>query len=116
MLYSKSTGGFYDEIIHGENIPTDAVEILAEDYAALMAGQIEGKRIVSDKNGNPILAEQPKKTAEQLALEVDAARAAAYRAEADPLFFKSQRGECTVEEWQAKIAEIRARYPKPEVA
>lgn len=39
-------------------------------------------------------------------------RAAAYRTEADPLFFKSQRGECSIEDWQAKIAEIRARFPK----
>jgi hypothetical protein len=41
------------------------------------------------------------------------ARAAAYRAEADPLFFMSQRGEATVEEWQAKIAEIKSLYPYP---
>lgn len=40
-----------------------------------------------------------------------AARAAAYRAESDPLFFKSQRGEATMDEWLAKVAEIRARYP-----
>ena len=43
-----------------------------------------------------------------------AARAAAYRAEADPLFFMSQRGEATVEEWQAKVAEIKAQFPYPE--
>ena len=44
----------------------------------------------------------------------EAARKAAYTAEADPLFFMSQRGEATVEEWQAKVAEIKARYPYPE--
>jgi hypothetical protein len=40
-------------------------------------------------------------------------RANAYRNEADPLFFKAQRNEdgITIEDWQAKIAEIRARYP-----
>jgi hypothetical protein len=43
----------------------------------------------------------------------EAARAAAYRAEADPLFFKAQRGEATVEEWQSKVAEIKARFPYP---
>jgi hypothetical protein len=43
-----------------------------------------------------------------------AARAEAYRTEADPLFFMSQRGEATVEEWQAKVAEIKARFPYPE--
>jgi hypothetical protein len=45
--------------------------------------------------------------------EQEAARKAAYVANADPLFFMSQRGEATVEEWQAKVAEIKARYPYP---
>jgi hypothetical protein len=39
-------------------------------------------------------------------------RRAAYIAEADPLFFKAQRGEATLDEWQAKVAEIKARIPK----
>ncbi len=39
------------------------------------------------------------------------ARAIAYKEESDPLFFKSQRGEATTEEWLAKVQEIRARYP-----
>lgn len=40
-------------------------------------------------------------------------RRLAYTAESDPLFFMSQRGEATVEDWQAKVAEIKARYPYP---
>ena len=43
-----------------------------------------------------------------------ASRAAAYIAEADPLFFKAQRGEATIEEWQDKVYEIRNRFPYPE--
>jgi len=39
-------------------------------------------------------------------------RQQAYIAEADPLFFKAQRGEATLDEWQDKVAEIKARYPK----
>ena len=39
-------------------------------------------------------------------------RRAAYITEADPLFFKAQRGEATMEEWQAKVAEIKTRFPK----
>ena len=38
-------------------------------------------------------------------------RAKAYKNEADPLFFKYQRGEATEAEWLDKIEEIRARYP-----
>ena len=41
-------------------------------------------------------------------------RAAAYAIETDSLFFKSQRGEATVQEWQDKVAEIKARFPYQE--
>ena len=44
----------------------------------------------------------------------EAARKLAYEQEADPIFFISQRGEATVAEWEAKIAEIKARYPYQE--
>ena len=43
--------------------------------------------------------------------QIERNRAAAYATEADPLFFKAQRGEATMDEWNAKVAEIRARYP-----
>jgi hypothetical protein len=52
------------------------------------------------------------KVAELKAAEAEANRKAAYIAEADPLFFKAQRGEATLQEWQDKIAEIKARFPK----
>jgi len=51
--------------------------------------------------------------AQQLA-EAKANRANAYAQESDPLFFKAQRGEATIEEWQAKVDEIRDRFPYPE--
>ena len=44
---------------------------------------------------------------------IESQRAAAYAAEADPLFFQAQRGEATMDEWTAKVAEIRTRYPYP---
>ena len=40
-------------------------------------------------------------------------RAYAYTQEADPLFFKAQRGEILLSEWEAKVDEIRNRYPYP---
>jgi hypothetical protein len=42
-------------------------------------------------------------------------RADAYRAEADPIFFKWQRSEATEQVWLDKVAEIKLRYPYPEV-
>lgn len=41
----------------------------------------------------------------------DDARRAAFQSEADPLFFKGQRGEATEQEWLDKVAEIRATFP-----
>lgn len=55
MFYSPTTNGFYTLEIHGSNIPADSVEITAEQYAALLQGQSEGKQIVPDENGFPIL-------------------------------------------------------------
>ena len=46
-------------------------------------------------------------------IEAKENRASAYRNEADPLFFKAQRGEATTDEWTAKVAEIKARFPYP---
>lgn len=59
MFYAQSTGGFYDSAIHGDNIPADSVEITVEEHQALLAGQSNGKRIVADAAGRPVLADPP---------------------------------------------------------
>lgn len=46
--------------------------------------------------------------------EQNAKRKAAYAEESDPLFFMSQRNEATVEQWQAKITQIKAMFPYQE--
>jgi hypothetical protein len=46
--------------------------------------------------------------------ERDRALREALAAEADPLFFQWQRGEVAKEDWLAKVAEVKARFPKPE--
>jgi hypothetical protein len=53
--YSKETGGFYVDAIHGNNIPPDAVAISEEQHTALIEGQVLGKIIVGDENGYPVL-------------------------------------------------------------
>ena len=58
MFYSKSQGGFYSTEIHGENIPSDAVEITDEQHAALLQGQTDGQEIAGDDNGFPILIDR----------------------------------------------------------
>jgi hypothetical protein len=73
-----------------------------------------------DAAGNLVQLDQAKVDAaavivaqEQALAAAQRNRATAYTTEADPLFFKAQRGEATIEEWQAKVAEIRSRYPYP---
>ena len=55
MYYSKTTAGFYDPAIHGNNIPADAVEISAERHAEVLAGQSKGQQITADEYGYPML-------------------------------------------------------------
>ena len=78
--------GFED----GDAIPAGLVEITMEEVNAINT------------------AKQPAPTAE----EISDMRRAAYIAEADPLFFKAQRGEVEQQVWLDKVAEIKARYPK----
>ena len=56
-----------------------------------------------------LIADEPRKQAQQQ-------RAAAYAAEADPLFFKAQRGEASMDDWTAAVEAIRARFPYPSEA
>lgn len=59
MYYSKSTGGFYLQEIHGDNIPADAVEITQDQHQALIDGQSAGKVITADNAGFPVLQDPP---------------------------------------------------------
>jgi hypothetical protein len=43
--------------------------------------------------------------------DYSAMRKDAFVAESDPIFFMSQRGEATQQEWLDKVAEIKARWP-----
>lgn len=62
-FYSASTGGFYSPEVHGQNIPQDAVEVSNAEYAQLFEGQSNGKCIVADADGKPILADPPPEAA-----------------------------------------------------
>lgn len=55
IYFSKSANGFFwDEI--NKKMPPDVVEVSDETYNALMEGQqVDGKTIISDDNGYPIL-------------------------------------------------------------
>lgn len=61
------------------------------------------------RNGNWVLVDPTPEPGPDYQLQ----RAAAYTSEADPLFFQEQRGEVPVGAWDAKVLEIKARFPKP---
>lgn len=63
-------------------------------------------------NPGPYVPKVP--TIDELIAAAKALRAAAYRSESDPLFFKCQAGEELESVWIAKRNEIRARFPYPE--
>lgn len=79
MFYSASTGGFYSHEIHGDSIPSDAVEISDEVYEQLLNGNASGKRIIADDFGYPVLADYPAPTYEQALAKLNAA----YQADVD---------------------------------
>lgn len=87
-------------------MPAGAVDVLPPEVPEGMRAKYVGGRFQFE----PIPA-PPAPTPEQIAEAVTARRATAYRDEADPLYFKAQRGESTMEEWLAKVAEIKARFP-----
>ena len=75
------------------------------------AFDVNGNKIELDQN--LIDAATVEVVTEQTLATAKFKRSEAYRSEADPLFFKAQRGEATTDEWTAKVAEIKARFPYP---
>jgi len=70
--------------------------------------------VVNAQTGEITFVEGPEPSPAAYTIEqLESLRASAFREEADPLFFEWQAGEGTQEAWQAKRAEIRARFPYP---
>ena len=109
VFFCPETAGFF---LNREEASVRAVPISMEEHARLFAQQAEGATIRAGEDGRPVaVRERREPTPAEIATAVDAARQVAYTAEADPLFFKAQRGEASMEDWRAKVAEIKARYP-----
>jgi hypothetical protein len=95
------------------------------DYAAVLTANYPGAQwsVGDDYDSLTWLDETPKPSQAELdaawpdvqaartLARQQAARAAAYKSESDPLFFKWQRGEGTEQEWLDAVASIRDRYP-----
>jgi hypothetical protein len=55
IYYSATRGGFFHEALHTA-LPEDAVRIAALRHAELMGAQSEGRQIIADARGRPVLA------------------------------------------------------------
>jgi len=67
LYYSSNPRGFYDDRLHGENIPEGAKQITSERHHELLEGQSQGKIIREDAGGYPVLIEPPPLTPEEVA-------------------------------------------------
>lgn len=58
--YSPTTNGFYIDEIHGDNIPSDCIDVTDELHEELISSQSQGKIIVYDKKSKqPISQDRP---------------------------------------------------------
>jgi hypothetical protein len=69
-----------------------------------------------DIDGNPVPYDRAAVEQHAQLMQARQSRAAAFAAEADPLFFQVQRGEALQEDYDQLVAEIRSRYPYPSEA
>lgn len=65
--YDSANKCFLSDDIH--NIPAHAVQITNDLYSTLLNGQTQGKQIIADKSGNPVLIDPQPSAAHELNLD-----------------------------------------------
>lgn len=95
-------------------LPAGCVMAPPPEVPISMRARWDGEKFVLENIPVPEPEPEPEvvpPTPEAIAAAVSQARRIGYMTEADPLYFKAQRGEATMEEWLAKVEEIKVRYP-----
>ncbi|HDS9455791.1 TPA: tail fiber assembly protein [Enterobacter asburiae] len=116
-IYSPVNGAFYNDELEAdyrsaETWPDNYVSVLDEDYVSLMEGQADGKIIISDKNGYPVLAEPPAPTYEERVSQATMQKNALMKTASDiitPLEDAAELGIATDEEAAALLGWKRYR-------
>lgn len=67
LYWSAQTGGFYSSAIHVQ-LPDEAVEVTAEERAALLEAESTGKVIRAGQDGKPVAADRVFTSEEQKAM------------------------------------------------
>lgn len=111
MFYSPSSNGFFHPQYNDGKMPSDVIEITDLEHQQLLQELSNGKSISVDSNKIITTVYKPVVQIKPRDKDIETIKRVAYQTEADPLFFKWQRGETTESDWLAKIAEIKARYP-----
>ena len=88
----------------------DHTKNVVENAPNLLKGEWYQDWSVVDASADEIAQRQA-----SLLAQAQQQRAEAYRNESDALFFKAQRNEGTMDEWIAKVNEIKTRYPSAQV-
>lgn len=107
MFFSKATNGFYLTEIHGDNMPSDVVEITHEEHVELLEKQSQGFEILTDESGAPFAVERPKVLPTYADL-----RRAAYPPMQDYLDAVVKNDQAAIDEYIAKCQEVKRLYPK----
>jgi hypothetical protein len=106
MFYSAIEAGFFDPAIHGEAMPADVVEITADQYRELIAGQSAGMVIAADASGRPMLVAGPIPSLEEVKADAKRQMVAWIDRLTEQLRAGIPRDE--IASWPAKSAEARA--------
>jgi hypothetical protein len=115
-LYQEYPNTSFPSPLSPADLPEGVVQVFASPAPVVGAPQkvVEGTPVFDGERWvrHYDIVDMTPDELEQASASRKLQRADAYRVESDPLFFKAQRGEATMEEWTAKVAEIKARYPE----
>lgn len=98
---------------------SEAVDGLSIEFLAAHRRTARGKWVartppaVVEPSAEEIAAQREAEYQAALSIRDEAVRHA-LAAEADPVFFRWQRGEAEKDDWLAAVAAVKTRFPKPE--
>ncbi len=110
-FYSPSTKGFYDREFHGNNIPSDVIEITDEHHKYLIDNQSQDK-FIDFVDGKVVLADRII-TQEELDNQYKLDRRREYPPFTDYLDGIVKGDQNQIKEYIDACLAVKAKYPKP---
>lgn len=107
-----ATVDFYTNVVETERQMEDGTEVIYEyDRYTVKFSDRSNLADIIEKDYESWLKVAQKQYAEKFNKEQEEKRKQAYREEADPVFFKAERGEKEKVEWEDKVKKIKKKYP-----